>query len=83
MRLGKLEKEILDWMDEQKESPSVPDILHRFARYTKKAGDRNSYSNYSQISRVLDRLEEKNVIIIINRRTTNSKIIRVDEKIKE
>jgi len=81
MRLGKLEKEILVWLDEQKEYPSPAEIEHTFARFTRGAGDRSGHSNYSQIWNILKRLEKKGFLVIMNPNRTNSQVIRVGKSI--
>ena len=82
MRLGKLEKEILEWLDEQKEYPSMSEVGYKFARFTRNAGDRTGHSNFSQIWDVLERLEKKGFVTLLNRGRTDSQVIRVGKRMK-
>lgn len=81
MTLGKLEKQVLIWLDDEKTvKPSVTDAMYKFARFTRSAGERSGHSNYAQISHLLDRLVEKGFIEIWNRNRTDCEIIRTEKQ---
>ncbi len=80
MKLGKLEKEVLKYLDNNKDNHiSFSDIGSKFARFTRNAGDRTGHSNYSQISHLLERLVNKGLIKIENCGRTDNKVIRTNQ----
>jgi hypothetical protein len=73
MRLGKLEKEVLAWIEKEND-PEVISALHTFARFTRSVHDRSGHFNFAQISKLLDRLEVKGLIEIKNRYRMDARI---------
>jgi hypothetical protein len=81
VKLGKLELQVLLWLDnryrESITSTSIPLVMGKFARFTRKAGARSGSFNYAQISKILDKLTEKGFIEIRNRGRADAEIILI------
>lgn len=75
MRLGSMERKIMAWLNDPKTiCPRPIEAVYKFAHFRHKAGDRTGYTDFSQIWKVLDRMEAKGWIEIENRRRTDSRI---------
>ena len=68
MRIGKVERKILDYLDAHFPLCSG----HKFGRFVRGIYDRTGHTNFAQISQILNRLEGKGLIHIENRGKTNA-----------
>jgi len=81
MRIGKVERKILDYLDAHPRENISPSALgHKFGRFVRGIYDRTGHTNFAQISQILNRLEGKGLIHIENRGKTSAQVIRTNTK---
>lgn len=75
MRLGKAEKQIIQFLIDHDKQTSYTDILLQFAAWRRNAGERNGHKEWSVVEKRLRRLFEKGFIEVRNYGRSDARVI--------